>query len=123
MIEPRLEVLTTQELTERFAELGVAQDDALLRDRFQKYNTLFDQLEAIANELKRRPLDQRTALLALFRHSNMQVRVNAAKATLAVAPDVARRELEEVAALNWHPQSLNAGMCLSALDRGVFKPT
>ena len=86
-------------------------------------NRLFDKIEAIEQELKARPGDQRRALIPLYNHPNMQVRVKAAKATLAVAPEAARGTLEAISAANWPPQSLDAGMCLWALDRGIFKPT
>jgi hypothetical protein len=52
----------------------------------------------------------------------MQVRLNAAKATLAVAPHAARQTIEAIAASTWPPQCYAARMCLAALDEGVFKP-
>jgi hypothetical protein len=63
------------------------------------------------------------ALDSLFEHPNMQVRLNAAKATLAVAPKAARQALEAIAASRHHPQAGDAGMSLWNLDEGVFKPT
>ncbi len=53
----------------------------------------------------------------------MQVRVNAAKATLAVAPQQARQMLQAIADSQWQPQAGDAGMCLWNLDRGVFVPS
>jgi hypothetical protein len=67
--------------------------------------------------------DQRRTLLNLYNHPNMNVRVKAAKATLAVSPKGARQLLEEIQASKWQPQALDAGMCLWALDQGIFKPT
>jgi len=60
--------------------------------------------------------------MALYTYPNMQVRVKAAKATLAVAPAAAREQLEKIAASDWQPQAGEAGMSLWNLDRGVFKP-
>jgi hypothetical protein len=80
-------------------------------------------MQAISQELKGRSEDQRRALLSLYHHPNMQVRVKAAKATLAVAPRDARKALEEIKASGWQPQALEAGMSLWNLDRGIFKPT
>lgn len=77
----------------------------------------------VANELKRREGDERSALLRLFGHPNMQVRLQAAKKTLAVAPVEARAQLEAIAASKWFPQAGDAGMSLWNLDNGVFKPT
>jgi hypothetical protein len=45
------------------------------------------------------------------------------KATLAVAPETARRALEGLAASREFPQAGDAGMSLINLDRGIFKPT
>ncbi len=46
-----------------------------------------------------------------------------AKLTLAVAPIEARAQLEAIAASKWFPQAGDAGMSLSNLDNGIFKPT
>jgi hypothetical protein len=62
------------------------------------------------------------ALLALYGHQSMQVRLNAAKSTLAVAPEAARQELRAIADSREYPQAGDAGMCLRNLDEGIFKP-
>lgn len=105
-----------------FAELAVEQDRALLLRTISTVNKIYDKLEAIESELKSRPGDQRSALLPLFNHKNMQVRVKAAMATLAVAPAAARAQLEAIRASGWQPQALEAGMSLGFLDDGVYKP-
>jgi hypothetical protein len=115
--------LTTEELVDRFAAIGVEQDQALLRNEIGKFNRLYDKKELIKVELKCRPGDQRRALLALFDHPNMQTRLNAAKATLAVEPVAARNMLRVIADSKWYPQAGDAGMCLRNLDRGIFVPT
>jgi hypothetical protein len=122
MTESNLVDLTTEELVNRFAVIGVEQDQALLYDEIAKFNRLYDKKEAITNELKRRPDDQRRALLALFDHPNMQTRLNAAKSTLAIAPQAARQMLQSIADSKWYPQAGDAGMCLVNLDRGIFVP-
>jgi hypothetical protein len=123
MKRPGLTDFSVDELVNRFAEIGVAQDNALLKDDIAKFNRLYSEKDAIAKELKFREGDQRRALLTLFNHDNMQVRLNAAKATLAVAPDAARKKLESIANSRLYPQAGDAGMSLWNLDRGVFKPT
>jgi Domain of unknown function (DUF2019) len=102
--------------------MGVQQDKALLEDETAKFNRLFDQMESIKVELKRRTGDQRRALLTLFNHPNMQVRLKAAKGTLGVAPVEAKQMLKTIADSGWQPQAGDAGMCLWNLDRGVFVP-
>lgn len=115
--------MTVGDLVERFAQIGVAQDQALLGGEIAKFNRLFDQMGDVSNELKSRHGDQRRALMALYDYPNMQVRLKAAKHTLAVAPVEARRQIEAIAASNWMPQAGDAGMSLWNLDRGVYKPT
>jgi hypothetical protein len=118
-----LQTLTVEELVNRFSEIGLAQDEALLEDEIGKFNRLYEEKTAITAELKGPPGDQRRALLSLYTHANAQVRLNAAKATLAVAPVEARIALQSLSNSNEYPQSGNAGMSLWNLDRGVFKPT
>lgn len=120
MTNAGLETLTVEQLVARFAEIGVAQDNA--EDDNEEYARLFRQMETVRAALKSRPGDQRRALLALFDHKNMQVRLMAAKTTLAVAPKEARQMVDSIAASNWFPQAGDAGMCLMMLDRGTFVP-
>lgn len=123
MKRPDLTSLSIDDLVKRFAQIGVEQDDALLKDEFATFNRLYKEKDSILVELKARSGDQRRALMALYRHENMQVRLNSAKATLAVAPAEARKMLERIADSHLYPQAGDAGMSLWNLDRGVFKPT
>jgi hypothetical protein len=79
-------------------------------------------MDATEKELRRRGREARLALLRLYDHPNMQVRLNAAKRTLGIAPDAARRVLQAISDSKWQPQAMDAGMSLWNLDRGVFKP-
>jgi len=117
-----LHELTVIDLVERFAGICVQQNKALFGDEIAKFNRLYDQMVAVESELKSRPGDQRLALLTLFSHRDLQVRLQAAKTTLAVAPNEARRMIEAIAASNRFPQTGDAGMCLINLDRGIFVP-
>lgn len=58
----------------------------------------------------------------LFDHPDMQVRLQAAKATLAVAPADARSVLQRIKEWGRQPQAGDAGMCIINLDRGIFVP-
>lgn len=106
-----------------FVELALKQDNALFDNDTPKVTRLFWRIEEVKNELKSRPGDQRRALIALFDHPNPQVRLKAAKATLALTPEAARGVLESLAKTCLGPQQLDAGMCLWRLDEGAFKPT
>jgi hypothetical protein len=118
-----LQRLTVDQLVDRFASLALAQDDALLDSNISKVNRLFRKLQDVSAELKAREGDQRRALLELYDHPNAQVRLKATKATLAVAPEVARRMLETIAESSEFPQAGEAGMSIYNLDAGIFKPT
>jgi hypothetical protein len=113
--------MTVDELVERFAALAFGQDQA--EDDIPKFTRLFWQMEAVEEELKSREGDRRRALMHLYEHRNAQVRLCAAKATLAVAPKEARELIEGIAASHELPQAGEAGMTLRNLDRGIFKPT
>ena len=118
-----LSEMNVEQLVERFAAVALEQDDAILMHDNAKFTRLFWQMEAVEEELKARNGDQRQALLRLYHHPNAQVRLTAAKATLAVAPDAARRLLRTIADSKEYPQAGDAGMSLVNLDRGIFKPT
>lgn len=115
--------MSATELVERFAALAVAQYQAELESDIAKQNTSIEQGWAIADELMARAGDQRSALMRLYDHPNVQVRLNAARLTLAVAPTAARQVVQAVADSRKYPQAGDAGMCLWALDQGIFKPT
>jgi cytochrome c oxidase assembly protein Cox11 len=117
-----LDKLSVAQLVDRFAAIGIQQYEAHLIDDTAGYKPLFWQMVAIEKELKSRPGDQRRALLPLFEHPNMEVRLKAAKATLAIAPKQARQIVESIAASRCFPQAGDAGMCLEMLDRGIFVP-
>ncbi|TAK50337.1 MAG: DUF2019 domain-containing protein [Xanthobacteraceae bacterium] len=115
--------MSIDQLIARFAELGVAQDNALLGNEIGRFNRLMDQMRTIVDELKGRLGDQRHALCALYDHKNVQVRLQSARLSLAVAPIDARKIIEAIATSQQYPQAGHARMTLWNLDRGVFKPT
>ena len=123
MKQTNLQDMTVGQLVNRFTAIGLDQDKALLRNEHAKFNRLYDEMDAIENELKGRNGDQRRVLLDLYHHLNAQVRLNAIKATLAVAPAPARQMLEAMAGSREYPQAGDAGMTLDNLDAGIFKPT
>lgn len=114
--------ISSEALVDRFIRLAIAHDDALLGFETQKANRILARIWAVVAELKSRPGDQRRVLLELYSHSNPEVRLQAAGATLAIAPEAARRVLESMKDING-PQRLDAGMKIYFLDRGIYKPT
>lgn len=117
-----LQKLSVDELVDRFAEIGRAQDQALLGSRVAEFNKLFDQMEDVDLELRARGLEARFALLRLYSDPNFQVRLRAATKTLAIAPEAARSVIEAIAKSRWFPQAGDAGMTLRKLDDGTFIP-
>ncbi|HLH11866.1 MAG TPA: DUF2019 domain-containing protein [Methylovirgula sp.] len=114
--------MTIDQLVDRFAEIGVAQDDALWGSKYARFKRLFEQMNEVDLELRSRGAEARRALLRLYNHRNIQVRLKAAKRTLAVAPIEARRLIEDISRSGFYPQAGEAGMTLSNLDEGIFKP-
>jgi hypothetical protein len=118
----KLRDMTSDQLVERFVEIAVEQEKALLRDEIAKLNKLFSQMNAVDQELRSRTGDQRRLLLRLYDHPNTQVRLKAAKRTLAIAPHHAREVLEAIAGSRKFPEAGEAGMSLANLDSGIFTP-
>lgn len=121
MITP-VSQMSLEGLIELYCQLGAQQDLAERRGEIAKFNRLVDRVTEIENELGRRPGDQRTVLLKLYGHAVMQVRLNAAKGTMKVAPAEARKQLELIAESKWYPQAADAGMYLYVIDGKFDKP-
>jgi len=109
-------------LVKRFVDIAVRQYEADLGSDVSMYNKLYKQMEALVEELKLRPGDQRRALMPIYSHPNNHARMKAAVNTLAIDYLAARQVLEDVAASGQYPTAGRAGMTLDALDRGIFKP-
>jgi hypothetical protein len=118
----KLEQMSVDDLVDGFAAIYIDQDRALLYSDIRKFNRLYDRMVAIREELKRRPGDQRKALVRLYDHPNVQVQLQAARISLAVEPAAARLLIEKIAGSRKYPQAGDAGMTLINLDRGIFKP-
>jgi Domain of unknown function (DUF2019) len=118
----KLEELTVDELVDRFAELGIFQAQAELYGEISKYNRLFKEMTTVGQELRIRGREARLAVQRLYDHPNMQVRLQAAIETLAVAPEAARQVIEDISKSACFPQAGDAGMALWRLDTGAFKP-
>jgi hypothetical protein len=86
-----LKRVATADLVKRYAATGIEEDNAEKTRNQKKRNQLRMQMFAIAKELKQRPGDQRRALISLYGHPNVEVQLMAAKSTLVIAPEEARR--------------------------------
>jgi hypothetical protein len=119
----KLKLLSSSDLKLLFEKLCLEQYDSIDRGETAAFNRRYDKIQAIETELKSRPGDQRRILMQLYGHANMQVRLTAARATLAVDYLAARREIQEIADSRWGPQCGDAGMTLYALDNGIYRPS
>jgi hypothetical protein len=117
------EEMTIDQLVELFVAIALEQDKAIRAEANARFNKLYGELEMVEGELKRRPGDQRRALIPLFKHPNAQVRLTAAIATLVLAPEAARRTLQYITDRDEYPQAPNAFGMIRALDDGSYKPT
>ena len=123
-MKPRsLRELSVAELIELFTSASLDEFQAELESDIAKQNKLVRQTMAIADELKSRSGDQRVELTKLYDHPNVQVRLNAAKLSLAVAPAAGREVIQTIKESKQYPQAMDAGMCLWAIEHGIFTPT
>lgn len=122
MRQINLQNMTLIELIDHFAGICIAQDRALLYNEISNLNHLILQMKQVDTELRARGKDARIALRKLYDHPNMQVRLQAARITLGVAPQAARQVIQSISESHCFAQAGDAGMTLSLLDKGNFKP-
>jgi hypothetical protein len=122
MTQKSLEALAVDELVQQFEETCLAQNKALLNAALHKKPELVYQMVAIDDELRKRGHEARRALMKLYDHPNMQVRLQAAECTLAVAYFPARQVIETIARFGHQPQMAAARETLRRLDDGTLKP-
>lgn len=113
---------TIDELLARFVTISEQQYPLTLNDDFKNYNALFDKLTAIDRELRHRGIDARLALTRLFDHPNIQVRLNAAKRSLAVARQSSLVVLRQIIKEDIGPFRLAAGMTVALVEDGTIVP-
>jgi hypothetical protein len=119
----RLERASTQELIDQFTRICEEQYQAIWVIDNARYNRLYSEMRDIVTELKQRPGDERRELSKLYNHPNLQVRLMAAHATLAISYAAARQVIQDVADSKFLSYSADAGMTLLNLDRGIYRPT
>lgn len=117
-----LQELTTGQLVQEFAQLAQQMGTAVLDSETGLFNRMFPKMQAIDRELRSRGREARMALSPLLEDKDRFVRYYAAKYLLGLVPDRARRVIEEIAKFKFDALCGDAGMCLYALDKGIFKP-
>lgn len=119
MRKERLAKLSTGDLVAHFIEISEKQAIATVEFENARVNRLFWNKVAVVNELRRRPGDERRALLELYMHDNLQVRLNAVQSAYALNPARAEAVLREVAESRREPWAFHARMSLSLLEDGT----
>jgi hypothetical protein len=114
---------SNEDLIARFLAITLEQDDAISKDKNQKYNRLFKEMVLVLDELKMRPDNPRRALLALLDHPNAQVRLKAAIHTLAVDRDRAIAVLQAIKNSKEYPQAADAWGILDSMAEGRYTPS
>jgi hypothetical protein len=118
-----LKDISTPELVQLFAENCVEQDKAIFNEEVSKFKKIFSVMFQIDEELRERGCEARLALTELYGHPNLQVKLQAARVTLGVAPTEARQVIEAISKTGWMPQAADAKGTLRNLDSGFLKPT
>jgi hypothetical protein len=114
--------LKTPQLIEEFKNLAHRMGLAVLDSETTLFNRMFPKMQAIDRELRSRGREARVALSPLLESEDRFVRYYAAKYLLGLFPDRARLVIEEIARFKYDALCGDAGMCLYALDEGIFKP-
>lgn len=116
MNERGISEMDVADLVERYVQLSLQQKAAADVWKVAEVNRLFDQIHRIGDELGRRPGDQRSVLIKLFAHPNLDVQFNAATSVMSIAPVEARRQMQAIADSKQYPVAGRAGMYLLMLD-------
>jgi cytochrome c oxidase assembly protein Cox11 len=117
-----LHSMTVDQLAEQFVSIALDQDEALFKDQISRFNRLHHQMKDVVNELKSRPGDQRSILLPLYTHRNIQVRLKAARTTIDVAPKAAREVFQKIVDSRRYPQAADALAAIWRLDGRPIVP-
>jgi hypothetical protein len=116
MVRRNLKDMTLQEIIELFVQNGIEQDDVISRGQVSKFKKIFGVMAAIDAELTRRGPQARMALVELYDHPNMQVRLQAALVAANVDPTGVRPVLEAIAKSVRMPQAADAREALRDLN-------
>jgi hypothetical protein len=114
--------LSVDQLIDLFANIAIAQDEALLADRIAEYNRFYSQQDAIEEELRRRGRDAAMGLVRFYDHPNVQVRLVSAQRTRDLAPALARKVFETIVKSQHFPQAASAATSLRNLEHGISRP-
>ncbi|HEY0235251.1 MAG TPA: DUF2019 domain-containing protein [Afipia sp.] len=107
-----LSQFTVEQLLGRFVALCLQDERAMKLAQVSVRNRLVVEISDITKELKKRPGDQRGALIGLFDHPNLQVRYHVATNLMNMIPERALREMNSIADSKIYPIAGCAGTYL-----------
>lgn len=116
MTKSNLDRDNLDELVSSFVALSLRQDEAEENDDIRQQNATIRQRWALENALLEAGPVALTRLVGLYTHKNIQVRLNAAIATLDFAPVEARRVLEVIRSWCIQPYAAEAWEKLDRLE-------
>jgi hypothetical protein len=117
---PDLSGLSNEQLVARFEADGEAQYQARIRLDNRAYDKLIKDMMYIHSELKWRVPDARPALLPLLTHSNVCVRMAAARICMRVDLAKALPVVQEIEAKYAEEIGMEASDILSNYERGEY---
>jgi hypothetical protein len=122
MMSVNIEALTTEQIVDEFVSVARERGTAVLDSETRRANQMFSRMQALDRALRSRGRSARLMLLPLLEDDDRSVRYYAAKYLLGLVPHRARATIEEIAKPKFDGLCSDAGMCLYALDKGIFKP-
>lgn len=94
----------------------------MLESEVRTVNRIYQYMDVIHSILRTRGIESRRELLSLLDSKDRFVQYFAAKQLLGIAPDRARAIIESNHKYWFDAIAFDAGMTLSNLDAGFFKP-
>ena len=122
MTSKHLSELSSQDLVQMYEQIVLQQDESFKNERIALFNKQYGDREAIKEELRSRPGDQREMLAALFKSKKSWVCICVARDTFGLNEARSRMHMQYVADHSLGRYRGEARSALGAWDRG-FRPT
>ncbi len=115
MTKARVTEMIIDQLVDRFSQLALRQHDALEFANASQYNALYEQMSAVRDELRRR--GSFAVLERLLTHSNITVRLEAARRLIKDSPSKVRPVAQAIAQTRRLPWAADATGMIEFLDK------
>ncbi len=118
MMKSSFSDMSLQELVAAYEQIVMAQDQSLREDKISKFNKEYKIREAIVDELRSRPDDQRNVLVPLLDRREPWMRICVASDTYSLNPERSREYMQTVADYRFDPYKGRAASSLGLWDIG-----